>query len=103
MCIRDRHISPESAVGGPLAIVRDGDEIELDTHARQLELHVPEAEIKKRQSQWKPNEPHYERGYGKMYLDHILQAHEGCDFDFLQGRNGRGSGDPLKLFRNPAL
>jgi L-arabonate dehydrase len=97
------HIAPESAVGGPLAIVRDGDEIELDAHGRQLELHVPETEIKKRHSEWRPNEPHYERGYGKMYLDHILQAHEGCDFDFLQGRNGKGSGDPLKLFRNPGL
>jgi len=97
------HISPESAVGGPLAIVQNGDEIELDAHGRQLELRVPAAEIKKRHSEWKPNKPHYERGYGKMYLDHILQAHEGCDFDFLQGRNGRGSGDPLKLFRNPGL
>jgi len=78
------HISPESAVGGPLAIVKDGDEIELDVPARRLELLVSEAEIRKRLTTWSPPKPHYQRGYGEMYLDHILQAHEGCDFDFLR-------------------
>jgi L-arabonate dehydrase len=97
------HISPESAVGGPLGIVRQGDEIELDIAGRRLELHVPDAEIKKRQNDWKPAAPHYERGYGKMFLEHILQADEGCDFDFLRGRESRTTLDPLKRFRNPGL
>ena len=78
------HISPESAVGGPLAIVKDGDWIELDVAERRLELLIPEAEMKKRLAGWRPPAPHYQRGYGKMYLEHILQAHEGCDFDYLR-------------------
>ncbi len=95
------HVSPESAVGGPLSIVREGDEIEMDVAARRLELRVPDAEIKKRLAAWKPPAPHYARGYGKLFLDHILQAHEGCDFDFLRGTDG--AGDPLKRFPNPGL
>jgi L-arabonate dehydrase len=94
------HISPESAAGGPLAIVREGDEIEMDVPARRLELRVPDAQIKKRLGDWKAPAPHYQRGYGKLFLEHILQADEGCDFDFLRGKNG---GDPLKRFRNPGL
>ncbi len=97
------HVSPEAAVGGPLAVVRDGDEIELDVPARRLELLVPDAEIKKRLSPWRPPAPHYERGYGRMYLEHVLQAHEGCDFDFLRGGAGKNNRDPLKQFRNPGL
>jgi L-arabonate dehydrase len=97
------HISPESAVGGPLAIVREGDEIELDIAGRRLELHIPDTEIKKRQDAWRPSPPHYERGYGKMFLEHILQADEGCDFDFLRGRESRSTMDPIKRFRNPGL
>jgi dihydroxy-acid dehydratase len=97
------HVSPESAVGGLLAIVQNGDEIELDVPARRLELLVPETEIKSRLAQWKPPAPHYQRGYGKMYLDHILQAHEGCDFDFLRGRESDDGETPLKRFPNPAL
>ncbi|MGH9375176.1 MAG: IlvD/Edd family dehydratase [Terriglobia bacterium] len=77
------HISPESAAGGPLAAVKNGDLIELDVRARRLELMIPEAELKSRVSAWRPPVPHFKRGYGKMFLDHILQAHEGCDFDFL--------------------
>jgi len=97
------HISPESAVGGPLGIVREGDEIELDIAGRRLELHVPDSEIRKRQNDWRPSPPHYQRGYGKMFLEHILQADDGCDFDFLRGRDGRTNMDPLKRFRNPGL
>ena len=78
------HISPESAVGGPLAIVRNGDLIELDVPGRRLELLVPASEIKQRLADWRPPAPHYTRGYGKMFLEHILQAHEGCDFDYLR-------------------
>jgi dihydroxy-acid dehydratase len=78
------HVSPESAVGGPLAIVRTGDTIALDVHGRGLELQVPDSEIKERLSAWSPPAPHFVRGYGKMFLEHILQAHEGCDFDYLR-------------------
>jgi len=98
------HIAPEAAVGGPLAIVQDGDEIELDVPARRLELRVSDAEIKARLSQWQRPAPHYTRGYGKLFLDHILQAPEGCDFDFLRGRDPEEDGSsPLKRFPNPAL
>ena len=96
------HIAPEAAVGGPLAVVRTGDTIELDIAERRLELLVPEAEMKKRLAGWKPPEAHYHRGYGKLFLDHILQAHEGCDFDFLRGKNGDAAANLLKRFRNPA-
>jgi L-arabonate dehydrase len=78
------HVSPESAVGGPLAIVKNGDWIELDVHARRLELEISNAQLKKRLKGWCAPQPHYQRGYGKMFLEHILQAHEGCDFDFLR-------------------
>jgi len=78
------HVSPESAVGGPLAIVRDGDWIELDVAARRLELLIPGTEIQSRLAAWRPPLAHYRRGYGKMYLDNVLQAHEGCDFGFLR-------------------
>jgi L-arabonate dehydrase len=95
------HVSPESAVGGPLAVVREGDEIELDVAARRLELLVPDTKIEKRLAEWRPPAPHYTRGYGKLFLDHVLQAHEGCDFDFLRGKDsGR---EPLRRFRNPGL
>ncbi len=78
------HISPESAVGGPLAAVKDDDLIELDVKERRLELLIPEAEMKRRLTAWQRPPAPYARGYCKMYLDHILQAHEGCDFDFLR-------------------
>jgi dihydroxy-acid dehydratase len=78
------HISPESAVGGPLAVVRDGDAIQLDVPARRLELLVPDAEIERRLTEWRPPPPHYQRGYGRIYLDNVLQAHQGCDFGFLR-------------------
>jgi dihydroxy-acid dehydratase len=78
------HVSPESAVGGPLAIVENGDRIQLDVENRQVNLLVPEEEMQRRLAAWKPRERHYDRGYGRLYVDHILQAHQGCDFDFLQ-------------------
>jgi len=97
------HIAPESAVGGPLAIANNGDWIELNVPERRLELLVPEAEMRSRLAAWRPPAPHYERGYGKMYLDHILQAPEGCDFDFLRGRSTGDAAEPLRRFRNPAV
>lgn len=77
------HVAPESFVGGPLALVRDGDEIELDLAARKLWLHVEEAELARRRSAWQPPPAHYGRGYGALFAQHITQADKGCDFDFL--------------------
>jgi L-arabonate dehydrase len=77
------HVAPESAVGGPLAIVQTGDEIILDVASRKLDLSVPEAEIARRLRAFVRPKPHYHRGYGRLFLDHVTQAHAGCDFDFL--------------------
>jgi dihydroxy-acid dehydratase len=78
------HVSPESAVGGPLALVQTGDLIQLDAPNRQINLLVPEAELARRKAAWQPRPAKYGRGYGKLYCDHVTQAHEGADFDFLQ-------------------
>jgi dihydroxy-acid dehydratase len=79
------HISPESAAGGPLALVRTGDRIRLDVAGRRIDLLVDDAELKKRASEWKaPAVPEVaQRGYAKLYREHVQQADEGCDFDFL--------------------
>jgi L-arabonate dehydrase len=77
------HVAPESAVGGPLGAVRTGDEIELDVDARRLDLRVPAGEIQQRLAQFQPAPPHYARGYGRLFLEHVTQANLGCDFDFL--------------------
>jgi dihydroxy-acid dehydratase len=79
------HVAPESFVGGPLALVRSGDLIELDVPARKLEFGVDEAELERRRATWEPPEPRYGRGYGMMFSRHTTQADEGCDFDFLSG------------------
>jgi dihydroxy-acid dehydratase len=79
------HVAPESFVGGPLALVRDGDLIELDVPARRLTLRVSEDELTRRRAEWKPREPQYPRGFGRMYARHVTQANRGCDFDFLEG------------------
>jgi dihydroxy-acid dehydratase len=78
------HVAPESHVGGPLALVKDGDLIELDVANRKLTLKVDDAELARRRAAWKPPKPHYTRGFGEMYLKHVTQANEGCDFDFLE-------------------
>jgi L-arabonate dehydrase len=80
------HVAPESAIGGPLALVREGDEIELDVPRRSLTLKVSDEELARRKAAWKPRAPHFTRGYGKLFLDHVLQANEGVDFDYLKGR-----------------
>jgi len=80
------HVSPEAAIGGPLALVEHGDEIELDVPNRRLTLRVPDEELAKRRAKWTPRPPQYTRGYGRLFLDHVLQAHEGADFDFLRGK-----------------
>ncbi len=78
------HVSPESFIGGPLALVQDGDIIELNAPARLLQLHISDAELAKRQAAWTAPAAKYERGYGELYSKHVTQAHRGCDFDFLE-------------------
>jgi dihydroxy-acid dehydratase len=78
------HVSPESYVGGPLALVKDGDVIELDVAARKLELKVSDAELAQRRENWKPQPPRYDRGFGALYAAHVTQADKGCDFDVLE-------------------
>lgn len=80
------HVAPEAALGGPLALVRDGDEIELDVAGRGLQLYVDAAELARRRADWTAPAPQYTRGYGQLYLRHVNQAPLGCDFDFLRGR-----------------
>ncbi len=89
------HVSPESYIGGPLALVRTGDRISLDVDARSITLDVPEAELTQRRAAWTPAPPHYERGYGWMFTRHIRQAHEGCDFDFLETSFGAPVSEPV--------
>jgi L-arabonate dehydrase len=82
------HVTPESAVGGPLAIVENGDLIELDVPNRRLNLLVSQQEMSRRIAAWEAPVRHYDRGYGRLFVDHIMQASEGCDFDFLQKYQG---------------
>ena len=89
------HVSPESYIGGPLALVRTGDRISLDVDARSITLDVPNAELERRRAAWTAPAPHYERGYGWMFTRHIRQAHEGCDFDFLETSFGAPVGEPV--------
>jgi dihydroxy-acid dehydratase len=89
------HVAPESAVGGPLALVKDGDEVELDFANRQLNLLVDEAELAQRRAQWQAPPPAYTRGYGRLYLQHVNQAPQGVDFDFLVGS------DPATIVQQP--
>jgi len=82
------HVAPEAAAGGALALVENGDIIELDVAKRRLELLVPEEQLAQRRRKWKEPEPPLERGYWRLYFDHVLQAHEGADLDFLTGKSG---------------
>ncbi len=81
------HVAPESAVGGPLALVETGDRIQLDVEERRLDLLVEQSELERRRSVWEPPERKDDRGYRRLYEDRVLQANEGCDFDFLRGRS----------------
>ncbi len=79
------HVAPESAIGGPLALVRDGDMVSLDVANRRIDLEIDDAECARRHAEWKAPPRRYQRGFGSLYLDHITQADRGCDFDFLAG------------------
>jgi len=83
------HVSPESNAGGTLGLVKTGDRIRLSTSEGVLELLVDDAELAKRRAVWQPEEPHYTRGYAKLYIDHVLQADKGADLDFLVGKDTR--------------
>jgi dihydroxyacid dehydratase/phosphogluconate dehydratase len=82
------HTSPEAAAGGPLALVKDGDMIELDVAGRRLHIDVSDAELAKRRAAWKAPEPAFKSGYQRLYVDNVLQADKGADLDFLVGCRG---------------
>ena len=82
------HTAPEAAVGGPLALVQDGDVIELDVAGRRLHLDVPEADLSERRRHWQPPASAMESGYQRLYVERVLQADRGCDLDFLVGKRG---------------
>ena len=92
------HISPEAAALGPLAAISDGDEIVLDVERRRIDVSLSDDEIAARIAALEPRPPAYRRGYGALYLDHVTQADEGCDFDFLQKVPGEAiESEPLGL------
>jgi dihydroxy-acid dehydratase len=88
------HVAPEAFVGGPLALVRNGDRISVDVAGRSINLDISAEELARRRAAWKPPAPRYERGYGWMFSKHIRQANEGCDFDFLESQFGRSAPEP---------
>jgi dihydroxy-acid dehydratase len=83
------HVAPEAAAGGPLALVRDGDVVELDVARRRLHLEVGEEELARRRAAWKPPALPADRGYVRLYCERVLQASQGADLDFLVGKSGR--------------
>jgi dihydroxy-acid dehydratase len=84
------HVAPEAAAGGPLALVQDGDMVELDVESRKLHLHVSDDELARRRAAWKAPEAPMSRGWTKLYFDHVQQANRGADLDFLVGKSGAG-------------
>jgi dihydroxyacid dehydratase/phosphogluconate dehydratase len=84
------HVCPEAAAGGNLALVENGDVIELDVEARRLHLEVADEELARRRAAWSAPEPAMKSGYQKLYVDHVMQASEGADLDFLRGSRGAG-------------
>ncbi len=88
------HVAPESHVGGPLALVQDGDLIRLDIEGRRIDLLISDEEMARRKAAWRAPEPKFQRGYGTLYLKHIQQADKGCDFDFLLPEGSAPEGEP---------
>ena len=78
------HVAPESYVGGPLSLIRNGDVIEVNVTERKIEVHLSSEELEARKAAWKPPRTRYPRSYTKMYTEHVTQANDGCDFDFLE-------------------
>jgi dihydroxy-acid dehydratase len=89
------HVAPESYVGGPLALVRTGDRITIDVPNRSITMEVADEELARRRAALKPPAPRYERGYGWMFSQHIRQANDGCDFDFLETEFGAPVSEPV--------
>ncbi|GAA2355958.1 IlvD/Edd family dehydratase [Saccharopolyspora halophila] len=83
------HVTPEAAAGGPLAFVRTGDVVSLDVVERRLDLEIPDEEFERRRAEWKEPENPYDRGWPRMYIEHVMQASDGADLDFLVGKSGR--------------
>ena len=88
------HCSPEAYIGGPLALVRTGDLITVDVPARTIHLEVGDAELERRRAAWSPPPPRFERGFGWIFSRHVLQADQGCDFDYLETQFGAPVGEP---------
>jgi dihydroxy-acid dehydratase len=88
------HVSPESYIGGPLSLLRTGDIVAIDVAARSIDMQVSDDELARRKAAWTPPPARFERGYGWMFTQHIRQAHEGCDFDFLKTEFGAPVGEP---------
>jgi dihydroxyacid dehydratase/phosphogluconate dehydratase len=88
------HVAPESFVGGPLALVANGDLIRLDVPARTLDLLVDEDELAFRRARWTAPPARFQRGYGALYAEHVTQADQGCDFDFLARAGANPEPDP---------
>ncbi|MEG0922204.1 MAG: L-arabinonate dehydratase [Comamonas sp.] len=88
------HVAPESFVGGPLALVNTGDLISVDVRARSIHVDISDEELARRRAQWQAPAPRFERGYGAMFSEHILQANEGCDMDFLLTQRGASASEP---------
>jgi dihydroxy-acid dehydratase len=89
------HVAPEAHVGGPLALVRTGDRIRVDVPNRRIDMLVADEELAARRAAWTPPAPHYERGYGWMFVNHVTQADKGCDFDFLETTFGAPVKEPV--------
>jgi dihydroxyacid dehydratase/phosphogluconate dehydratase len=83
------HVSPEAQAGGTLALVKTGDRIRVSASKGELQLLVSDEELAERRANWQPDPPHYTRGYAKLYVDHVQQAHQGADLDFLVGKDTR--------------
>jgi len=89
------HVSPEAYIGGALALVKNGDQITVDVPGRRIHLEISDTEMARRKAAWTPPPKRFERGYGYMFSQHILQADKGCDFDYLETSFGAPVGEPV--------